>query len=162
MRFVTALVLMGLLLGAGGARAGLSGPALAAAESRPAATQSTTAAKSTVDGLRAPLALGGSSRTTRHESSGVAGESSGLAGESSGVAGEGPVAVAEQPSATLVSALPSEEKPVAAGSVGSTVLVPVALFGGQPDRPVVGAAVGGWPAGNAYARVAGPRAPPLG
>ncbi|MDG4789453.1 hypothetical protein O7626_26610 [Micromonospora sp. WMMD1102] len=148
MRFVTALVLMGLLLGAGGARAGLSGPALAAAESRPAVAESTSVAESTVDGLRSPLALGGSSRTARHEASGVAGDA--------------PVAVAEQPSATLVSAPPSEQEPVAAGSVVSTVQVPAALFGGQPDRPLVGAAVGGWPAGDAYARVAGPRAPPLG
>ncbi|WP_203862893.1 hypothetical protein [Plantactinospora mayteni] len=149
MRFVTALVLMGLLLGAGGARTGLSGPAVTATESRPATAQSTVQdARAGADAVLAGPAV----RTGSHAA---------LDGPS-GAAVEPTVVMAEQPSTVFEGAVAADERTGATGPVVPTVLVRADLLGGQPDRPVLGAAAGVWPAGNAHARVVGPRAPPLG
>ncbi|MFC6022459.1 hypothetical protein ACFP2T_40675 [Plantactinospora solaniradicis] len=115
MRFVTALVLMALLLG-GGARTGLPG-ATGAAELRPDAAAA-TATSSTVD----------------VEAS----------------AGDLTAVEADESSTT-----DSDTTAVVAGAV------PVL---GQPARSEVrpGTGAGSRPAGDAYARVIGPRAPPLG
>ncbi|AVT38691.1 hypothetical protein [Plantactinospora sp. BB1] len=150
MRFVTALVLMGLLLGAGGARTGPSGPALAAAGPRPAAAQSTVEDV----GAARPDAPdpGPVVRIKQHPAADLP----------SGVSDEPPVAAAGQPPVLFESAVAADERSAATGSVVPTVLVRADLLGGQPDRPVLGAVAGVAPAGDAYARVVGPRAPPLG
>ncbi|MEO3929586.1 hypothetical protein ABGB07_37875 [Micromonosporaceae bacterium B7E4] len=153
MRFVTALVLMGLLLGAGGARTGLSDPAVAAGGARPAA------AESTVEDVRAEAPVTGPAERIGQHPDADGGQRAEADGASA--AAEPPVAVFEQPSETLKGAVATDERSVATGSVVPTVLVRADVLGGQPDRPVVGSAAGVWPAGNAYARVVGPRAPPL-
>ncbi|MEN3612684.1 hypothetical protein AAH979_24415 [Plantactinospora sp. ZYX-F-223] len=156
MRFVTALVLMGLLLGAGGTRTGLSDPAYSAGGARPAAESTVEDVRAT--GAEAPVTAPAVWIGQHPEADG--GQRAEADG-ASGAADEPPVAVAEQPSETLKAAVAADERSVATGSVVSTVLVRADVLGGQPDRPVVGPAAGVWPAGNAYARVVGPRAPPL-
>ncbi|MEQ4301477.1 hypothetical protein ABNF97_08810 [Plantactinospora sp. B6F1] len=116
LRFVTALVLMGLLLGAPGARSGLTDPAFAATGSS-SVGQSPSVGHSTVED--------------------------------------------ERPSTSVEGAAATDERPVPTGSV-PTVLVRAGLLGREPVRPALGSAAGVWPAGDAYARVVGPRAPPLG
>ncbi|MEE6306236.1 hypothetical protein V1634_05245 [Plantactinospora veratri] len=155
MRFVTALVLMGLLLGAAGARTGPSGPALAAAGTRPAAAQST------VEDVRVarPDVPDAGPVVRQHPEAGLP---SGAAELPSGVPHEPPVAAAGQPPVRFESAVPADERSVAAGSVVPTVPVRADLPGAEPDRPGLGAVAGISPAGDAYARAVGPRAPPLG
>ncbi|MGX7675932.1 hypothetical protein [Plantactinospora sp. DSM 117369] len=188
MRFVTALVLMGLLLGAGGTRTGLSDPAFSAGGARPAAESTVEDVRAAgaeapvtapavwigqraeADGGQRAEADGGQRAEAdggqRAEADGgqraeADGGQRAEADGASGAADEPPVVVAEQPSETLKGAVAADERSVATGSVVSTVLVRADVLGGQPDRPVVGPAAGVWPAGNAYARVVGPRAPPL-
>ncbi|MDW5323569.1 hypothetical protein [Plantactinospora sp. KLBMP9567] len=152
---MTALVLMGLLLGAGGARTGLSDPALAAGGARPAAESTVEAVRAA--GAEAPATAPAVWIGQRPEADGgQRAEADGASGAADGP----PVALAEQPSETLKGAVATDERSVATGSVVPTVLVRADVLGGQPDRPVVGPAAGVWPAGNAYARVVGPRAPP--
>ena len=119
-RFVTALVLMALLLGGGGARTGLPGTT-GAAESRPDA-----------------VATAGTSSTVEVEAS---------AGDPTAVAAEVPTDDGGDPTADA--GVPAALGARAAVEAGESVV-----------RPGTGA--GSRPAGDAYARVIGPRAPPLG
>ncbi|MFD0968961.1 hypothetical protein [Plantactinospora endophytica] len=185
MRFVTALVLMGLLLGAGAARAGLPGPAVAGSDPRPAAARSTVQdprADLAEVPVTAPALRTGPDPTADERSRAVDwpvdaidkrsgaverpldanDERSRAVDGTAGAADEPPAVVVQRPSVVLEESAATDDRPEPVGSVPPTVLVRADLFGGEPDRPVVGSMAGAWPAGNAYARVVGPRAPPLG
>lgn len=132
-RFVTALVLMALLLGGGGLGTGTP-PAVAATESASGAIEARPAAA-------APVAS-----SVDIEASGVVDP----AGAQGAVAGQTPTTAGER----------SAED----GTASPAVVAGPAVHLGQPDRsgarPGIGPRSG--PAGDAFARVIGPRAPPLG